>query len=283
MPTQCENCAAALQGDFCSQCGQSAKDFNLPIADFARELASEAFSLDSRLLRTLKSLFLQPGAVPRGYMVGHRARFVPPVRLYIFASFAMFLIMSLGSGLTVRNVSVGSDVPSVIDSVTAVADTTPAIELTDTSPTAFGARLQDRFVRGLQRMDADSESFSRVFLNRLAQAMFFLLPAFAVLLKLAHRRRYYVQHLVFAVYFHSFVFLLVSVVLFPDALGLDGLGEWFAIALLATPVYLVLAMKRFYAEPWGRTLAKFVFVSVTYTFLGAATWIAVLVASLLTA
>ena len=99
-------------------------------------------------------------------------------------------------------------------------------------------------------MDADSESFSRVFLNRLAQAMFFLLPAFAALLKLAHRRRYYVQHLVFAVYFHSLVFLLVSVVVLPDALGLDGVAEWFAIGLLATPVYLLLAMKRFYAEPW---------------------------------
>lgn len=283
MSTECENCAAPLQGRFCSRCGQSARDFNLPVADFAREFASEAFSLDSRLRLTLKSLFFEPGAVPRAYVAGHRARYVPPIRLYIFASFAMFLIMSLGSGLTVNNVSVGGDTLSVVDSVNAAAVPTSSVEAADSSQRAFGERLQDRFVRGLQRMDADSESFSRDFLNRLAQAMFFLLPAFALLLKLVHRGRLYVHHLVFAVYLHSFVFVMVAFVSLPDAVGLGGIGEWLAIALLTIPLYLLLGMKRFYEEPWGKTVAKFFFVSVTYGFVGAGTWMAVLVVSLLTA
>jgi len=67
-----------MQGDFCSQCGQSATDYNVPVTEFAREFANEAFSLDSRLRLTLKPLFFEPGAVPRDYVAGHRARFVPP-------------------------------------------------------------------------------------------------------------------------------------------------------------------------------------------------------------
>ena len=35
-----------------------------------------------------RPLFFRPGLVPRDYVAGHRARFVPPFRLYLLASFA---------------------------------------------------------------------------------------------------------------------------------------------------------------------------------------------------
>ncbi len=76
------------------------------MTEFAREFANEAFSLDSRLRLTLKPLFFEPGAVPRDYVAGHRARFVPPIRLFVFASFAMFVTMSLASRVTIDNVTV---------------------------------------------------------------------------------------------------------------------------------------------------------------------------------
>jgi hypothetical protein len=115
--------------------------------------------------------------------------------------------------------------------------------------------------------------------------MFFLLPVFAALLKLVHFRRLYVQHLVFSVYVHSFVFLVVALVALPDALPdalhLGGLSQWLPIALLGIPLYLLLAMKRFYEDRWLKTLVKFVFVWVTYSFTLAMTGLAVLVVSLL--
>ena len=134
----CDNCDAPLQGDFCSRCGQSATNFNLPVRDFAREVASEAFSLDSRLRLTLHLLFTKPGAVPRGYVGGHRARFVPPIRLYIFASFAMFLLMSLGSELTVSSAALGDDELFSMDSVTAAPSDADA----NSSQSRFGERLR---------------------------------------------------------------------------------------------------------------------------------------------
>lgn len=69
------------------------------MARFAQEVVRETFDLDSRLLKTLEPLFFQPGSVPREYVAGHRARFVPPIRLYLVSNFAMFLLMSFGDGV----------------------------------------------------------------------------------------------------------------------------------------------------------------------------------------
>ena len=284
MPMNCANCATPIEGDFCSQCGQRTKEFNVPVREFAQDFASEALSLDSRLLTTLKPLFFKPGAVPRDYVAGHRARFVPPVRLYVFASVAMFLLMTLGSGLTSDNTTVG---PNAVDAASgasqaeAETETASTADSQETGETSFERRLETRIVRGLQRVEQDSRAFTRDFVDWLAKAMFFLLPAFAVLLKMVYRRRLYVQHLVFTVYYYSFVFLVVAFMLLPAAVGLGWITGWLQISLLAVPPYLLLGMKRFYAESWLKTVAKFVFVSAAYGFMSGVVMVAVLLLSLM--
>ena len=285
MPMNCANCATPIEGDFCSQCGQRTKEFNVPVREFAQDFASEALSLDSRLLTTLKSLFFKPGAVPRDYVAGHRARFVPPVRLYVFASVAMFLLMTLGSGLS-SDITVGVGAVHAASGASqteaeAETETTPTADSQETGETSFERRLETRIVRGLQRVEQDSRAFTRDFVDWLAKAMFFLLPAFAVLLKMVYRRRLYVQHLVFTVYYYSFVFLVVAFMLLPDAVGLGWITGWLQVSLLAVPPYLLLGMKRFYAESWLKTVAKFVFVSAAYGFMSGVVMVAVLLLSLM--
>ncbi|MCH7564446.1 MAG: DUF3667 domain-containing protein [Gemmatimonadetes bacterium] len=263
-----------MRGDYCFQCGQSGTDFDLPVGEFAKEFASEAFSLDSRLRLTLRPLFFKPGAVPRAFVAGHRARFVPPIRLYIFASFSMFLIIALGSGVKVANLE--------LDLGTAATLEAPAgAEPVGPSAGSFRKRIEEQFEVGAQRIAEDPKSFSRLFMNRFAQAMFFLLPAFAVLLKLVHHRRLYVHHVVFSVYFHAFVFFVVSFAALPNAMGLSGLSDFTAIALIGVPPHLLLGMKRFYGESWVKTLAKLVFVSIAYAAVGAVTGLALLIVSVL--
>lgn len=283
-------------------------DYNVPIGQFAKEFAGEALSLDSRLRVTLRSLFFRPGQVPKDYVAGQRARFVPPVRLYIFASFAMFLILSLGPGLTVNNVRVNGESADSTAAVTPTAESADTLEAPDTSagpdastevatpsrglvldaggvdtlsgpPRTFGQRLG----RGVARMQNDREAFNREFLNLVAQAMFIVLPAFALLLKLAYRKRLYVQHLVFALYYHSFAFTVMAVSGIPNMLRLEVIADWFAALLLVLPVYLALAMKRFYGESWFRTGLKFVAVSFTYLVVTSVTWLGALTVSLLLA
>ena len=84
---RCLNCGRLLDGRYCATCGQSDTDFDIPVARFAKEFLSESFDLDARLRQTVGPLFLRPGHVAAEYVAGHRARFVPPIRMYVLASF----------------------------------------------------------------------------------------------------------------------------------------------------------------------------------------------------
>jgi Protein of unknown function (DUF3667) len=274
MGNLCENCDEAVVGEYCTRCGQAIAGLDIPVGDFARDFASEALGLDSRVRLTLAPLFLDPGRVPLDFVMGQRARFVPPIRLYLLASFMMFLILSF-SPIEVKEVVTAT---ALADSVSAELAPTPA------SPGAngFGSRLEQRFVAGFEAISTDVEGFSKLFMSRLAQSMFFLLPAFALLLKLAYRKRFYVHHVIFALYEHSVVFLLVAALALPAVMGVPSVSEWLDVLLLTVPIHLVVAMHRFYGESWIRTTAKSVAVLVAYTMVGATTIMLLFVVSLLT-
>ncbi|MHC4925362.1 MAG: DUF3667 domain-containing protein, partial [Planctomycetota bacterium] len=105
MPDQCTNCQAAYEGEYCPACGQRAGGLDQPLGAFAREFTEEAIGLDSRIRLTVPALFLRPGEIAKEYVEGRRARFVPPIRLYLLSSFVMFLTLSQ-AGVEVENVTV---------------------------------------------------------------------------------------------------------------------------------------------------------------------------------
>ncbi len=88
----CLNCGAELQGAFCSRCGQRA------IAPYPtlRELAGDAWhelsGWDGRFVRTISMLVRRPGALTLEVLQGRRASYISPVRLYLVASLAYFVI-----------------------------------------------------------------------------------------------------------------------------------------------------------------------------------------------
>jgi hypothetical protein len=292
--TQCQNCQTELVGEFCFECGQSAREYNVPIGTFAKDMVSESFDLDSRLRGTMWPLFFRPGLVPKGYVEGHRARFVPPFRLYLVASFAMFLLMSFGSGINIRtgestefnvDLTIG-DPDSEAERAAAAEDGNPtesgdttavgAPESTTQRLERFEERLETRLSEGVQRAGEDPGAFAEEFANRMAQAMFLLLPVFALLLKLLYRERLYVHHFVFAIYFHAWFFLIVAVTLIPGAIGYPRIGDVMAILLLWAPVYLFLAMRRFYEQSRLWTFVKLFVLSNVYLLLASVTMLAVI-------
>ncbi|HEU0013010.1 MAG TPA: DUF3667 domain-containing protein [Longimicrobium sp.] len=93
--------------------------------------------------------------------------------------------------------------------------------------------------------------------------MFLMMPVFALILKLlyARRKRFYVEHFVFALHVHAFAFLLFT-------MGLLVRNDWLQLgAFLWFVGYLYWAMKTFYAQGWFKTLLKFAFLSFSYVFL----------------
>ncbi|HWU75008.1 MAG TPA: DUF3667 domain-containing protein [Rhodanobacter sp.] len=115
--------------------------------------------------------------------------------------------------------------------------------------------------------------------SALPGTMFFMLPAFALLLKVVYlfRRRLYMEHLIVALHSHAFLFLslllgtllqLLSTWLTPHAAWLATPISWLIIALWTwAPIYLLIMQKRIYRQGWPMTILKYLFVGWCYIFL----------------
>lgn len=110
-------------------------------------------------------------------------------------------------------------------------------------------------------------SILQAFYDTIPIAMFFLLPIFAFVLKLLHLKKgQYAHHLVFSFYYFSFLFTVFSIILGVNFIF--DLPDWLDfLIMLSTFIYLVMALKRFYAQGWFKSffksaIASFVFLSI---------------------
>jgi hypothetical protein len=120
----------------------------------------------------------------------------------------------------------------------------------------------------LVKLETDPAALNGPLTEWMPRVLFFLLPVFALLLALFYVRKrrqfYFVDHLVFSLNYHSFLFvaLLAAAVL---AQFLSG-GAVGALLFFAVAAYLLLAMKRSYGQGWLITSAKFFGVFFIYLF-----------------
>ncbi len=91
LPT-CLNCGTSLGGQYCGNCGQRARSRLISLWELIREAFGDLFELDSRLWQTLVPLLTRPGKLTRDYLLGRRARFMPPFRSYLVLSVVFFLV-----------------------------------------------------------------------------------------------------------------------------------------------------------------------------------------------
>jgi hypothetical protein len=92
-----------------------------------------------------------------------------------------------------------------------------------------------------------------------SQAMFLLLPIFALLLKLFYRKTYYLAHLVFAVHLFSAMFMAFALMLsfesFADSSVIGATVQ--VLIFFAMLAYSVMALKTTYGESWIKSTLKF--------------------------
>ncbi|MEI6678843.1 MAG: DUF3667 domain-containing protein [Mariniphaga sp.] len=98
------------------------------------------------------------------------------------------------------------------------------------------------------------------FLHNIPKLLFFLLPVFALFLKLLYIRKkefYYVDHAILSLHYFSFVFLLL---IFSNYIlnKIFNTGVFTSLAFLWMSVYLLIAMKRLYGQGWGKTIGKYI-------------------------
>lgn len=123
--------------------------------------------------------------------------------------------------------------------------------------TIRGIELNQRYKddEGISRFGDD---FGQAFLDNFSKVLFYLLPIFALILKLLYVRRdfYYSEHLVFAIYYYNFFYLAATIFLLFDLIPVLG-GILNKILVIWMIAYLPISMKRMYEQSWGKTIFKF--------------------------
>lgn len=91
-------------------------------------------------------------------------------------------------------------------------------------------------------------SILQAFYDTIPIAMFFLLPIFALLLKLFYRKGgSYAHHLVFSFYFFAFLFTVFSIIIGINFIY--DIPDWIdLLAVISTFVYLIIGLRNFYNQ-----------------------------------
>jgi hypothetical protein len=274
-PPACANCGAALTGRFCAACGQSAEASLRPAWELVEQTLESLVHFDARGPRSLKLLMLRPGELTRQYLAGKRASFVQPVRFYILISLVFFLavwvtntaivqfvgfhtIVGNHEGVAFRLFAPLAQVPNDLRP----SEITNRVHLTDDegNTPAWFTRLLGEMEHALKEPATLNERMSELF----PKMMFALVPVFGLILWLlyAWRRRYLIEHLIFALHFHSFAFVLATLVIVARPVLPPGfIGGLF---LVPAALYLLLALKRVYGQNWVKTAIKEVVLVVLY-------------------
>ena len=278
----CANCGTPLTGEYCSHCGQRERGYDLRLGDLIRESAEDVVEVDGRVWRTFGGLMLRPGSLTADYFAGRRARYLPPVRLYLVVSFAMFLMLSLSPMEITFSGDPSVDVEQVQSErgegffvpVERESGETEVLtleeflreELEEDDAPAWLEALLERLVENAATVGADSSDFAAQLVQRLPQMMFLLLPLFALLLRAAYLfgPYHYLQHLIFSLHFHTAAFTLF-LVLFPIRWILPG--DFGGIVMLVLLIYLPIAMARVYQSSVAGAIAKSLVVGLAYYFL----------------
>lgn len=219
---ECLDCGSVGTGAFCGTCGQRREAPLLPFRQILAEAAADLTNIDGRSVRTLATLFRNPGAVTRDYIAGRRTRYVPPFRLFLIASAVYFSV----------------------------------ILLTDSSSfLVFGANLTINGEPPGSVIEVEPELGSGPFADFIGLAprlMFLLLPVFAIFLKLAYAGsgRLYAEHVIFSLHYYTVVFLVFAVTTTTESIALNTSVDISLTALVQTVslgyvmVYLAIALRR---------------------------------------
>jgi hypothetical protein len=308
----CPNCGTALAGPFCAVCGQNRKSYVRGAWQIAWDIVKEVLEFDSRLARTLVALFFKPGYLSQEFSRNRRASYVPPARLYLILSVIFFAVLALTSRFGILGLEQQGgggeariDISSDPGAAELFADLTEAQRerlraalahspnaggelpaqlhapesMTGDAPEAatvptWRRALQD-WVIGL--IEDPGRAYSE-FIANLPIAMFCVLPLYALWLKLLYWRRFYAEHLVFALHLHAYLFGIGTLILLlPDTVPtgtspvlevIYGPGVFLnGMLKVVGATYYLFALHRMYAASWMATAAKFAAANLGHSIL----------------
>ena len=134
----------------------------------------------------------------------------------------------------------------------------------------FEAWIQNRVKEKIGPTGDRGDLFLKALIDNIGPMVLCCIPLFAFVLKILYvfKRRFYIEHLVFALHTHAFVFLSTLLII-----GIGFLLNWKVPPLtpvvctflgIAVVIELLIAIRRVYRQNWFATLFKFALGSVIY-------------------
>jgi hypothetical protein len=193
----CPECGVAFVGDYCHACGgKRPESRDLSVRHFFSEAAQELTSVEhSKIFHTLRALLFRPGFLTDEWKAGRRRRYLKPLNLCLGILALSFFAYSFYKPV------------SMFDIEKFIKDSKR-----EESMQVFGRLAAKKNL-------STSELFERVgdkWQRNMSLSTLLFVGGFALVLQTVFflKRRYYVEHLVFAMHFISFS-ILVTVLLWP--------------------------------------------------------------------
>jgi len=247
--TSCSNCGAALNGPYCSICGQKALPLNPGLHEFLHEATHELLHVDGKIFRSVQKLLLAPGFLTLEHFRGRRAHWVTPLRLYLIFSLFYFSLSALAPAQYVRMTESGNTQEDEVQ--------------------AFN-RL------GYSGAEEVQDALAHAQHTWAPRLMFVLVPLFAYFVHLSSRGsgRNYPEDLYFGLHVHA-AWFAAGAVAAAAAVVLPNIASRVvsALAVVYGLTYAVLA----YRTAYGRTTSQAILRSAAVLF---AYWVVTIVALL---
>jgi hypothetical protein len=282
----CENCGARVTQKYCGVCGQRLEPPVHSLWHFSQVAAEDLTHADSRLWRTLYALLFRPGYLTQQFLAGRRARYLPPVRLYLVLSVVFFLLASAGnSNLQVLEIKApdGGPAKASITPLEGANETREQSVHPGETPeqraahckTNYNGPWKERIVplaqQACRKAIVDHGQALRIaFLHNIPRAMFVFLPLLAGLMMLMYwrPRRYYVEHLLLFVHNHAFVFLLGILAWLVSQM--PYVSDWVGLGVtLYIAWYVYRSMRVVYGQGRWLTMSKFLVLTLFYVVCGS--------------
>ncbi len=194
----CKNCSTKFQGKFCPNCGEKVltnSDFKLKT--FILQGLDVFTHLDSKFSKTFISLVKKPGELTLNNWEGVRIAFAKPIQLFFILNALFYLLNSSTVNFNIFNTPLNNQLKYFSYSEYAKTETDKIVEENNYTFNEYQTKFNEK-----------SDNLSKTLI-------FIMIPIQALLLWLFFYRKkpFYVQHLIFATHYFSFVLIYCLVMI----------------------------------------------------------------------